>query len=94
MSLGPNKVENMPMRHAPNQKISYHIRAIISYRTDDCPEAQTLESWKEVWFMPITEIQPPTSTEDFPAEFIESQTQQLRISLFGGPAYIITLSTT
>lgn len=71
--------------------ISYRL-ALVKYHTSNESEAQTVEAWKEIRIVPITEILPPTDTQDFAAEFIEAQTQTFRTSMFGGPAYSMTLS--
>jgi hypothetical protein len=72
--------------------ISYHLRAMVKYHTSEESEIYTLEAWKEIKIVPITEILPPTNIQDFSAEFIESQTQTFRMSMFGGPAFSMTLS--
>jgi hypothetical protein len=72
--------------------ISYHLRALVKYHTANDAEIQTLEAWKEIRIVPITEILPPTDTQDFAAEFVESQTQTFRTSMFGSATYSMTLS--
>ena len=42
--------------------------------------------------MPYTEVSPPTHTHDFPAEFVESQTSNLRLSIFGRSLYAMTMT--
>jgi hypothetical protein len=72
--------------------ISYHLKTLVKYHTPNESEAQTLEAWKEIRIVPITEILPPTDTRDFATEFVEAHTQIFRKSMFGGPAYSMTLS--
>lgn len=72
--------------------ISYHLLSLVKYHTLDQSETQTLEARKEIRIVPVTEVLPPIDIQDFPAEFVESQTQTFRISIFGGPAYSMTLS--
>lgn len=92
MSLGLTRMGAHEHEIYAEPKISYHIRVMVRYRTEELPEVQTLEAWNEIWFMPITEVQPPINTQDFPAEFIESRTQNFHMSLFGGPEFVMMLT--
>lgn len=94
MSLGAKRMGSHAHETYAEPNISYHVRAILRYRTEVCPEAQTIEVWKEILFMPITTIQPPINVQDFPAEFVESQIRKFQPALFGGPTYPMTFTMT
>jgi hypothetical protein len=73
--------------------ISYYLQAVVKLCPSDNALPESLETWREIRIVPYTEVLPPTDTQDFAAEFIETTSNSFRTSMFSSTAYMMTLST-
>jgi hypothetical protein len=72
--------------------IRYQLRVLAKVTQPEPMSAKLIDTSKEIQVMPYTEVLPPTHTHDFPAEFVESQTSNLRLSIFGRSLYAMTMT--
>jgi len=73
--------------------ISYHLRVTTKLLVRGRTEKETLSASKPVTVMSVAEEQPPTETQDFPAEYVESISNPVRTSIIGTTLGMMTMLT-
>lgn len=84
LNLGEELVDQCTGTRFAQPRITYFLRAAVSFATGDHQVCKSLETILPITIAPYTEELPPTETEDFPMEFKERESKVLRRSLMGG----------
>jgi hypothetical protein len=84
LNLGEEFVDQFTGTRFAQPRITYFLRAAVSFTTESHQDCQTLETFLPATIAPYTEELPPTATDDFPMEFKERESKVLRRSLMGG----------
>ena len=84
-----------PGRNEPITQISigYQLRVVLKFWIPGRTELSEISVLGRVEVLPLTEVQPPTNTQHFPTEFVESVSHAIQSSILGFTLGTMTIST-
>ena len=72
--------------------IAYYLHLKVVLRSSETRPRRVYEAWEEIKLLPYTEEFPPTDIRDFPAEFVQSMSNNFQTSMFSRRSNIMTIS--
>lgn len=73
--------------------IAYYLHLKVVLRISETCLQKTYEAWEEVKLLPYTEEFPLSDVRDFPAEFVQSMSNNFKTSIFSRLSNTMTIST-
>lgn len=73
--------------------IAYYLHLKLVLRISETCLRKTHKVWGEIKLLPYTEDFPPSDIRDFPAEFVQSMTNNFKTSIFSRLSSTMTIST-
>jgi hypothetical protein len=92
LELGESILDESSGQTFAQPSISYYLRAVVTLNTGSGGGSMTVSTSLPVIITPYTKEFPPTETIDFPAEFKEKESKELRRHLMGRGLGIMTAS--